>query len=67
VEVAVMDVDLNRNRISLSMKTFPGESIKKATPSAKPPKRPSPASSSRKKKGPFNNPFADLLDHKVNR
>jgi uncharacterized protein len=61
VEVAVMDVDLNRNRISLSMKTFPGESIKKMTPSVKPPKRPSPAPSARKKKAPFNNPFADLL------
>jgi len=61
VEVAVMDVDLNRNRISLSMKTFPGESIKKVTPSVKPPKRPSPAPSARKKKAPFNNPFADLL------
>ena len=66
VEVAVMDVDLNRNRISLSMKTFPGESIKKVTPSVKPPKRPSPAPSARKKKAPFNNPFADLLDRKSN-
>ena len=66
VEVAVMDVDLNRNRISLSMKTFPGESIKKVTPSIKPPKRPSPAPSARKKKAPFNNPFADLLDRKSN-
>jgi uncharacterized protein len=66
VEVAVMDVDLNRNRISLSMKTFPGESIKKMTPSVKPPKRPSPAPSARKKKAPFNNPFADLLDRKSN-
>jgi len=66
VEVAVMDVDLNRNRISLSMKTFPGQSIKKMTPSVKPPKRPSPAPSARKKKAPFNNPFADLLDRKSN-
>ena len=36
VAVTVMDVDLNRNRISLSMKTFPGESTKKVKPSAKP-------------------------------
>jgi len=36
-------------------------SIKKVTPSVKPPKRPSPAPSARKKKAPFNNPFADLL------
>ncbi|MGB5748949.1 MAG: Tex family protein [Desulfobacterales bacterium] len=32
VEVTVMDIDLNRNRISLSMKTFPGESSKKEKP-----------------------------------
>jgi uncharacterized protein len=39
----------------------------KVTPSAKPSKRPSPAPNGRKKKEPFNNPFADLLDHKLNR
>ena len=61
VEVTVMDVDLNRNRISLSMKTFPGKSTKKVKPSAKPQNRQSPAQTGRKKKVPFNNPFADLL------
>ncbi len=61
VEVAVMDVDLNRNRIALSMKTFPGESIKKVTPSAKPPKRQSQTRTHQKKKAPFNSAFADLL------
>jgi len=36
VEVTVMEVDLNRNRISLSMKTIPGKSTKKVKPPAKP-------------------------------
>jgi len=61
VAVTVMDVDLNRNRIALSMKTFPGESTKKVKPSAKPQKRQSQTQTGRKKKVPFNNPFADLL------
>ncbi|MFC1881699.1 Tex family protein [Thermodesulfobacteriota bacterium] len=61
VEVTVMDVDLNRNRISLSMKKFPGESIKKVTPSVKPPKRQSQTRTDQKKKAPFNSAFADLL------
>ena len=61
VEVAVMDVDLDRNRISLSMKTFPGESIKKEKPSVKPPKRQSQTRTGQKKKAPFNSAFADLL------
>ena len=61
VAVTVMDVDLNRNRIALSMKTFPGESTKKVKPSAKPQKRQSQTKTGRKKKVPFNNPFADLL------
>ena len=61
VAVTVMAVDLNRNRIALSMKTFPGESTKKVKPSVKPQKRPSQTQTGRKKKVPFNNPFADLL------
>lgn len=61
VEVTVMDVDLNRNRISLSMKAFPGESIKKVTPSVKSPKRQSQTRTDQKKKAPFNSAFADLL------
>jgi uncharacterized protein len=61
VAVTVMDVDLNRNRIALSMKTFPGESTKEVKPSAKPQKRQSQTQTGRKKKVPFNNPFADLL------
>jgi len=61
VEVTVMDVDLNRNRISLSMKAVPGEPNKKVKPTAKPQKRQSPAQTGTKKTTPFNNPFADLL------
>jgi len=61
VEVAVMNVDTDRNRISLSMKTFPGESIKKEKPSVKPPKRQPQARTGQKEKAPFNSAFADLL------
>ena len=60
VEVTVMDVDLSRRRIALSMKTFPGEPNKKKKPAAKPPQKPS-KKPDRIKKGPFNNPFADIL------
>ena len=61
VEVTVMDVDLARNRISLSMKTLPDQKYQKKKPETKPAKRPSPARKQKKKSGPFNNPFADLL------
>ncbi len=61
VEVAVMEVDLERNRISLSMKKVPGKSPQKvkATPKSKNPKTRN--GKIRKKNAPFNNPFADLL------
>ena len=61
VEVTVMDVDLERNRISLSMKTVPGRQPQKAKPSVKTKKPKAPAKSNPKKNTPFNNPFADLL------
>ncbi len=66
VAVTVMDVDLNRNRIALSMKALPGESTQKVKPSAKPQKRQPQTQTGRKKKVPFNNPFADLLGDKLN-
>ncbi|UCF90043.1 MAG: S1 RNA-binding domain-containing protein, partial [Desulfobacterales bacterium] len=58
VEVTVIGVDLERNRISLSMKTAPGK-----------PAQTRPAKTRVKKKekqlktknAPFNNPFAELL------
>ena len=61
VEVSVLSVDLERNRISLSMKKIPGKSARKATsrPKSKNPK--SRNENTRNKTTPFNNPFADLL------
>jgi uncharacterized protein len=67
VAVSVMEVDLNRNRISLSMKTFPGKSTKKMKPSTGPAKGRSQIRAHQKKKAPFNSAFSDLLDHKQNR
>ena len=61
VEVSVMAVDLERNRISLSMKKIPGKSSQKVKP---PPKSKNPKTRNGnigKKKTPFNNPFSDLL------
>jgi uncharacterized protein len=64
VEVSVMEVDLERNRISLSMKKVPGKSPQKVkpTPKSKNPKARRPNIG--KKNTPFNNPFADLLGRK---
>jgi len=65
VEVTVMDVDLGRKRISLSMKTVPGErprredSPKKQTKKKGGPKQKKENAKDRDR--PFNNPFADLL------
>jgi uncharacterized protein len=62
VEVTVMDVDMERNRISLSMKTVPGRQPQKAKPSVKTKKPKAPAKNNPPKNTPFNNPFADLLN-----
>jgi uncharacterized protein len=67
VRVTVLEVDLARKRISLSMKSNPGASGKKQGNPAD--KKPGPAgkkprSGGKKKEQrnvPFNNPFADLL------
>ena len=61
IEVTVIDVDIERNRISLSMKTVPGRQGKKAKPSPKTRKPTSQSNNSRRKNIPFNNPFEDLL------
>ncbi len=66
VDVTVMDVDLSRNRIALSMKTFPGAANQKSKPPVKPLRRSSAPRGSRPKKAPFNNPFVDLIDRKLN-
>jgi uncharacterized protein len=76
VNVTVLDIDLKRNRISLSMKgpaekprmapkSKPSQSKKPGSP--QPPKRTSQQPAPRKVKKenvPFNNPFADLLKNK---
>ena len=61
VEVSVLSVDLERNRISLSMKKIPGKTARKPTsrPKSKNPK--SRSGNTRNKTTPFNNPFSDLL------
>jgi uncharacterized protein len=61
VEVTVMEVDLERNRISLSMKTVPGRNPQKAKSFAKSKKPKTPPKKKQIKNKPFNNPFADLL------
>ena len=76
VKVTVLDIDLKRNRISLSMKgpaeksrTVPNAkaSQNKKPGSPRPPKKTSQGPTPRKVKKenvPFNNPFADLLKNK---
>jgi uncharacterized protein len=60
VRVTVLDVDLERHRISLSMKSRPGE--KPAAPAAdKPRKGRKKTAGDRKAPVPFNNPFAAVL------
>jgi uncharacterized protein len=61
VEVTVLEVDLERNRISLSMKKDPGKPAKRMKPPPKT-KNPQPRRGKDKRKNtPFHNPFADLL------
>jgi protein Tex len=61
VEVTVLDVDQERNRISLSMKSVPGRQPPKAKPTAGTKRPKVPPKTNQRKKTPFNNPFADLL------
>ncbi len=59
VMVTVLTVDLERNRIGLSMKRLPGKRVStKPVPAGK--KTVKPAAKS--KPTPFNNPFAELLE-----
>lgn len=70
VTVNVLDVDLDRNRISLSMKSDPGrkkESRKKKTKphtKTKAVKKTGPSRRPQPKKTPFHNPFVDALKKK---
>ncbi len=62
VEVTVLDVDLARNRISLSMKENPEPPEKrKAGGPGKPQKKEARPKSKKQVPGPFNNPFAKVL------
>jgi uncharacterized protein len=62
VKVTVLEVDLERKRISLSMKTNPGKSAKGVKGE---PKREGKSQGKGRKQGkapgPFNNPFADTF------
>jgi uncharacterized protein len=62
VEVTVLEVDQERNRISLSMKSVPGRQPPKAKPSASTKRPKVPPKNNKRKNTPFNNPFADLLN-----
>ncbi len=63
VKVTVLEVDLERQRISLSMKSQPPAKTKGKAPKERTPKK--APSSGRRTRGrsnePFNNPFADLM------
>jgi protein Tex len=69
VDVTVLAVDLQRNRISLSMKKAPGEKPAKTVPPAPSERRPQPEKGPKRgevkkvKEEPqgFNNPFAEAL------
>jgi len=68
VHVTVMDVDLARNRISLSMKSVPGERPSRERASAPMPetrKQKPVKSQASAKNRPFNNPFADMFDRQT--
>ncbi len=62
VTVTVIDVDIERKRISLSMKTRPGIQLTKKSAKVKPEKK-----RLKEKNKPFNNPFADLFESSSNR
>lgn len=67
VKVTVMDIDLARNRISLSMKEYPeqglnpGSKEKKTAPASDNRKKPERKRPEKRKPEPFNNPFRKLL------
>jgi uncharacterized protein len=63
VKVTVTDVDLERHRISLSMKTNPGNSTNGRKPSSSPPQKSVRAGNGKRRKAPFHNPFAGLIDN----
>ena len=63
VVVTVLDVDIDRKRISLSMKKDPGKPGK--TPKKTPVKKAGPPKKKENKPAPFNNPFSEAFRKKV--
>jgi uncharacterized protein len=67
VQVTVLDVDLNRKRISLSLKSTPESAATSQRPVSGPPVQPVSKKGvkrpSREKPAPFNNPFADIFNN----
>ena len=61
VKVIVTAVDLERSRISLSMRTDPGNSANQEGPAPRSKKKKSRSADGKKRKTPFNNPFAEQL------
>jgi uncharacterized protein len=61
VTVTVLEVDLDRKRIALSMKLKQTDDSARPKRKAKPPKTPPPEAPPKAADRPFNNPFADLL------
>jgi len=57
VKVTVLSVDLERKRISLSMKKEPGEKKEDSKPRGKSPSEKPPSAGKPKESTPFNNPF----------
>jgi uncharacterized protein len=57
VKVTVLAVDLERKRISLSMKKEPGKTEKEPKPEGKSSPGKPPAAGKKREAGPFNNPF----------
>ena len=65
VMVTVMEVDLERKRVSLSMKSVPGTKPEFSAPKSSPGQRPvKPPPKAKEKNTPFNNPFADAFGRK---
>jgi uncharacterized protein len=60
VSVTVLDVDLERHRIALSMRQQPGQATQPSKQQSNKRSRPKDSPPSRKKESPFNNPFARL-------
>jgi uncharacterized protein len=66
VNVTVLEVDLERNRISLSLKRGPRKRAKKVKSAPNVPMRKTPPKTGKPQNRPFHNPFADILSDSSN-